>query len=273
MRTNWFLSLIIFSVISLQLAWGQDIPSAPAPWSLEVSDAWIFVLPTTLSTAFLPKGFADPVEEEVLRSEGAMIPDIGLMMLVRYSSSPVGPYDEMVYIPGRWAYENGDSGFRITRMYVNTSVSTFNGRKNWNIPKHTVNFDFQTSDLGVTTVSVSSPGSDTPFFSAKFLPTLAPIPVEINSTILTGDYLNLIQPPLPSGNLTAFPEEVATDTWKQLVLNVKSKTVTANAVVGNLPGGKLGDGIGYPDVFPALPIGVRVSGVLNFPVANESDSF
>jgi len=54
---------------------------------------------------------------------------------------------------------------------------------------------------------------------------------------------------------------------------VKSKTVTANAVVGNLPGGKLGDGIGYPDVFPALPIGVRVSGVLNFPVANESDSF
>jgi len=51
------------------------------PWSLEVSDAWIFVLPTTLSTAFLPKGFADPVEEEVLRSEGAMVPDIGLMMV------------------------------------------------------------------------------------------------------------------------------------------------------------------------------------------------
>lgn len=35
--------------------------------------------------------------------------------------------DELIYIPGRWKYPDGSSGFRITRIYVSSKASTENG--------------------------------------------------------------------------------------------------------------------------------------------------
>lgn len=156
---------------------------------------------------------------------------------------------------------------------------------NW-LQEHIGIFDFQEDALGTTTVSVTSPDSDAPFFSVKILPTTDPIPVEVNLT-LTGGYLNFVQPPLPSGTL---PVEVGTTTWKGFLLNGESfwlvirsclilctkgqtATVQAAAISGALPAGKIGDGIEYPDVQPLLPIGVRLSGLLDFPVAEVFDSF
>ncbi|KAJ7782669.1 hypothetical protein B0H16DRAFT_1493935 [Mycena metata] len=184
--------------------------------------------------------------------------------ITRYSAAPVGPYDELIYIPGRWAYNLTDSGLRITQIYVSTNASVFNGRTNWNIPKHLADFDFAISADGSTTVTVSPPGdSSNPHFKAKLSPTTAPIPIQIN-TALTGDYLTLIQPSFSASATN--PVEVGTDTWKQLLLNVQTDSLAATIISGALPGGKIGNGIGYPDIQPLLPIGARLSGTLVFPV-------
>ncbi|THU93670.1 hypothetical protein K435DRAFT_861300 [Dendrothele bispora CBS 962.96] len=264
MYYSW-LAIGLFIAISLiQKVIPQDLPVAPAPWNLDVSEGYVFVTPPLLSISQLPEGFADPNEAKALSSNGTLIPDIGTILIARYVSTPVGPYDEMIYIPGKWKYETGDLGFRITRIYVSTNESVINGRRNWNIPKHIAAFDCQTSPLGEMTLSVSSSSSEgKPFFSAKFLPTTLPIPIEVNTT-LVGDYLNLIQPPLPAG---MSPAEISTDTWKSFLLNAKTDTVAASLIIGNLTGGKIGDGVGYPNIQPLFPVGAKLSGKLIFPVS------
>lgn len=36
--------------------------------------------------------------------------------------------DELIYNPGLWKYRDGTKGFRITRIYVSSKASTFNGK-------------------------------------------------------------------------------------------------------------------------------------------------
>ncbi|KAG7087665.1 hypothetical protein E1B28_013613 [Marasmius oreades] len=268
------LSNLLPSLVTAQT--DADVPVAPAPWLLDVAEGYVFVLPTILSSAFLPPGTADPLEKDAETSTGAMVPDIGALMLVRYSSSPVGPYDELIYIPGRWAYSSGRSGLRITRIYVSSNASVYNGRRNWNIPKHLATFDWKNEDDGITTtVSVSSAESDnaTPFFSVQLSPVTGPIPIEVNTT-LTGPYLTLIQPPLPA--LPNDPIVVGTGEtntkWKSFLFTAKTETASPVGVVGNLAGRRIGDGVGYPDIFPLLPVGVNITGILNFPIAETLDS-
>ncbi|KAJ7018342.1 hypothetical protein C8F04DRAFT_1151892 [Mycena alexandri] len=245
------------------LCCADSIPVAPAPWDLQVSEGYAFVLAPLVSTAFLPPGFANPLEAPELRP-GIILPDIGLIIITRYSAAPVGPYDELIYIPGRWAYNLTDSGLRITQIYVSTNASVSNGRTNWNIPEHLADFDFTTSADGSTTVTVSPPGdASNPHFKARLSPTTAPIPIQIN-TAFTGDYLTLIQPSFAASATNSV--EVGTDTWKQLLLNVQTDTLAATIISGALPGGKIGNGIGFPDIQPLLPVGARLSGTLVFPV-------
>jgi hypothetical protein len=60
---------------------------------------------------------------------------LGFVMLVNYGESPVGPYKELVFIPGKFKSNNLQS---ITRIFVDSDLSTENGRFNWGIPKETV---------------------------------------------------------------------------------------------------------------------------------------
>jgi hypothetical protein len=60
---------------------------------------------------------------------------LGFVMLVNYSESPVGPYKELLFIPGKFKSNNLQS---ITRIFVDSELSTENGRFNWGIPKETV---------------------------------------------------------------------------------------------------------------------------------------
>ncbi|KAJ6596286.1 hypothetical protein DFH09DRAFT_1024134 [Mycena vulgaris] len=245
------------------LSRAQTIPLAPAPWNLEVAQGYVFVVAPPPSPAFLPAGFANPLEAPVLKP-GVILPDIGLMLLVQYSAGPVGLDDELIYIPGRWAYNLTDSGLRITQIYVSTNASILNGRENWNIPKHLAVFDWADAADGSTTVTVSPPSDiANPHFRVKLTPSLGPIPLQVNTT-LTGNYLTLIQPAIPASATN--PVEIGTDTWKQLLLNVKTDTLAATFISGALPGGRIGNGVGYPNIQPLLPIGARLSGHLIFPV-------
>lgn len=78
---------------------------------------------------------------------------LGAVMLVDYAGSDVGPYRELLLIPGR-AEVGGKHRFSISKIYVSTEVSTVNGRKNWGIPKETARFDWQPGGEGSETVTV-----------------------------------------------------------------------------------------------------------------------
>jgi len=107
-------------------------PRVPPPWSLAGS-GWIFLF--TFPPDFLRQGgFLPPQLGDGF--EGGL----GVMMLVDYEDSPVGPYRELLFLAGRnlrWRHHR----FSITRIYVSTEASAENGRENWGIPK--IRADFQ----------------------------------------------------------------------------------------------------------------------------------
>ncbi|MDZ7705434.1 MAG: acetoacetate decarboxylase family protein [Trueperaceae bacterium] len=65
----------------------------------------------------------------------------GAVLLLDYHTSDVGPYRELLFIPGRFDV-NGRRYFRITKIYVSTEASVVWGRRNWAIPKQRAEFDF-----------------------------------------------------------------------------------------------------------------------------------
>jgi len=250
----------------------SGVGAVPAPWKLK-GRVWTFALPAMSKTSSFPAGFAAPDETEVLTSGGEFIGGPGVMQIVSYSGSPVGPYDELIYIPGRWKYKDGCAAFRITRIYVSTKESTENGRRNWNIPKQVANFNIATQD-GTTTITVTSPGASAPFFqvSVKPVPVISHLPIPFSTWIL-GQYFSLVQPPLLAGDR---PEEVATTQWAALVPVMKG-AVRLVTVSPGLQNNKVGDGEGFPAVVP-WTVGAHIANVdLDFGVptlfAHSDDSF
>ncbi|MCS6984427.1 MAG: acetoacetate decarboxylase family protein [Leptospiraceae bacterium] len=63
-----------------------------------------------------------------------------MVMFVDYDGSPIGPYYELLYIPGRFKTHTG-SYWTISKIYVSTETSVRHGRENWGIPKKLANFE------------------------------------------------------------------------------------------------------------------------------------
>lgn len=61
---------------------------------------------------------------------------LGMIQIIRYHDSPVGPYDEMLVVPGSFDWTRRGPGGRpekgcnprISRIYVSQKQSCFNGR-------------------------------------------------------------------------------------------------------------------------------------------------
>lgn len=62
---------------------------------------------------------------------------LGYVMLVNYEKSPVGPYRELLIIPGKFRKTRKQA---ITKIYVDSKASLGNGRANWGIPKQLLPF-------------------------------------------------------------------------------------------------------------------------------------
>ncbi len=78
----------------------------------------------------------------------------GYVMLVDYEESPVGPYRELLFIPGKFGKEKLQA---ITTIFVDSEASTANGRANWAIPKETADFNWQ-KGKGLDQVEISFNG-------------------------------------------------------------------------------------------------------------------
>ena len=87
---------------------------------------------------------------------------LGTVMLVDYQTSGVGPYCELLFIPGLFRL-GGKTTFSISKIYVSTTESVENGIENWGIPKEQANFSITTAPDGAKTYVVSQNG--TAFFS------------------------------------------------------------------------------------------------------------
>lgn len=75
--------------------------------------------------------FADPA------ASGEHFGGLSQFQIIRYTESPLGPYDELIICPGFFAYEKDDpkgkrkkmKNPRITRIYVSRKSTCWNGRK------------------------------------------------------------------------------------------------------------------------------------------------
>lgn len=96
-------------------------------------------------TPQLPPGSFDSREEEALRAAHYSTLErtpYGIQ-IYRYKTSPIGPYDELLFLPGffRTSTTGKDGSHesilapRITRIYVSTEGTCLRGRENWNVPK------------------------------------------------------------------------------------------------------------------------------------------
>lgn len=110
----------------------HDVAVAPAPWDL-LGQGYIFLL--RLPQTVLDEGsFAPPGLQRAGRGQ------LAIAMFVDYAASNVGPYHELLYIPGKFRFDR-QCHWSITRIFVSTWASVVNGQANWGIPKDRCDFE------------------------------------------------------------------------------------------------------------------------------------
>ncbi|KAL4759391.1 uncharacterized protein BDW70DRAFT_80695 [Aspergillus foveolatus] len=285
------------------------IPISPPPWTLRAR-SWTFLYTSSSPNAPLEASSQNPNNApEVLQSvlpPGAYHPFetihasalqrlsdgtsqfqetwLKAVMIVRYEETDVGPYDELIFIPGRAANpKTGKKEMRISNIYVSTDASVWNGRRNWNIPKHRARFEFM--PIGAdTALRVYYPENSpapldpkTPFFTvllrSSSLPKL-PLP---RLTPLT-----IAQPPLaksrwPPGIQDAViatddPEDGRENPWLKITPSFKGRWGLAYAHTLEEKDGEEtlqshGDGVGFPKV-KLRSLGGYFEGEIGFGIAD-----
>lgn len=120
---------------------GIDIKKVPAPWkcTADIYAAYFFSSPKSKAAAEIDTIAYSPLEKEssfASPEAGRFAGGIGSFMLVRYTDTPVGTYDELAIIPGSYTYQVQDKNGkwvekknpRLTRIYVSQKDTMYNGR-------------------------------------------------------------------------------------------------------------------------------------------------
>lgn len=109
----------------------------PPPWQL-AGYGYVVVLNTRddRGARFLPPTLA-----------AQRITGPGVLMFVDYSTSGVGAYRELLFIPGR-VPSGKRAAWTIGRIFVSTQASVASGRANWGIPKDLAEFEVTPSGEG-----------------------------------------------------------------------------------------------------------------------------
>lgn len=143
-----------------------DLQRAPAPWDLR---ARAYVLVYKFPRYFVnSRAFLDDARLETFAG------GYGSLMIVRYSASGVGAYDELLFVPGQF-WHNGAKWFSVSRIFVSTLASVVNGQANWGLDKASADFTFVQQTRSIETVQVCL--NDQPFFEATLWGGYLPFPV------------------------------------------------------------------------------------------------
>lgn len=124
----------------------NTFPPVPAPWTLQGEGIVLLF--------HFKKDWVAQAGNLPAYLQGKFKGGFGYVMLVDYHESPVGPYKELLFIPGKFGEEKLQS---ITTIYVDSEASTANGRANWAIPKQTSDFNWQ-KEKGLDRLEVSLHG-------------------------------------------------------------------------------------------------------------------
>ena len=128
----------------------DEIKRAKAPWRL-TGDAYVVALK-------MPEKV---LEEQCFVPEnlkGCRLGSYSRMIYVDYKNSPVGPYRELLFDPGRFLFDKR-SCRTISRIFVSTQESVVNGLENWGIPKTIAEFETRTLANGWECIAVSAAGA------------------------------------------------------------------------------------------------------------------
>lgn len=131
----------------------MDIIRTPPPWKLK-GNGYILIYQ-------FPKSFVHDNGLIPPFLEGKFIGGHGAVIMVDYQASDVGPYRELLFIPGMFKYGQ-HTVFSITHIYVSTERSVVNGRRNWSIPKYQADFSIELQSANCERFSASK--DDQPFF-------------------------------------------------------------------------------------------------------------
>lgn len=116
------------------------IKKVPGAWKCKLQVfviAWYSRSTDIPSIAYSPLEAASPFASA---ESGRPVGGLYNIQIIRYSDTPVGPYDELLIAPGAFAYDVGGGGgddderrteshLRITRIYVSTRETCYNGRR------------------------------------------------------------------------------------------------------------------------------------------------
>jgi hypothetical protein len=106
---------------------------ALAPWNLTGRG---FILMYRFPESFIQESCFLPDEWKDAKWSG-----LGYVIIADYENSPVGPYHELLIIPGK-APIGGTKLGTISKIYVDSVDSMVNGMTNWGIPKEYANFEW-----------------------------------------------------------------------------------------------------------------------------------
>ena len=119
-----------------------QIKHVPGPWTLKGDAYMFFMYLNAKDIQSLDKSFIySPLEADSKFADGKLLGGLAGVQIYRYRDSPVGPYDEMMIIPGKYEYQRQVDGkdvelttatknaLRISRIYVSTQATCYNGRK------------------------------------------------------------------------------------------------------------------------------------------------
>ncbi|MCE9499339.1 MAG: acetoacetate decarboxylase family protein, partial [Leptospira sp.] len=105
----------------------------PPPWNLR-GTGFVFLFPSN-EKYILENGFLSAEDRSAYKG------GLGGFVLANYEDSNVGPYYELLFIPGN--FEQNEKMFkRITKIYVSSRLSVEQGIKNWAIPKEYADFSW-----------------------------------------------------------------------------------------------------------------------------------
>ncbi|RFS16265.1 acetoacetate decarboxylase family protein [Emticicia sp. C21] len=112
---------------------------APPPWKL-TGNGYVFLF--RFSKVFVQEqGFLDDFQKSAYK-HGLL--GLGTVMFLDYTTSNVGPYRELLFVPGKFDFSKASiKTWGVSKIYVSSYNSVWNGRENWGIPKELADFNIQ----------------------------------------------------------------------------------------------------------------------------------
>lgn len=223
----------------------QPTPHCPPPWDLT---GWGLICSWFSASACEAARATLTAEQQAGYVGGPVV-----LMLVRYARSDCGPYDELLFIPGRL---RGPRGARplISRIWVSSQASVDNGRRNWAIPKQLAQFEFSDEADGYSACRITAAG-----LQAQIDFRRRGVGLPVTTSLLSAGMRTLRQPVLS--------EQGRAEAWCETTVSASARTRLATCRQLRLSGEQLPRDLGRPKL-SLLSDNVR----MRFPEPRFSDT-